>query len=381
MVLEPGQEIPKNSPEFAEEQVGEEMAPPPKDFTSPEAISPFSQPPAPPPQQPLPEKPDLSRSSHGEHSFKRTDTEKPRFFFNSPELVEPQNGQVESLLEALKAVTQESDSQGDRIKYLESALKRERRARELAERRASALSTGNVPPNELNEKEMNGDESLEIPLDSVELMNQQLPNGHISGDEDEILLKPSLSVETLKDSHEAPLQVEEEKEEPVSRLQNKLDLMVKEMSEMKILMESYKRRAEEAEEGRRSLAEMVENIRAGREPHSVPPAFDSQDPTLVGSEPSLSSSPTRNFPGDNADDRGIWKALRRRQMPNGDVAPHDMHDELERTFSNVLQKQRGLPIDQGRMAQSAPYVSMVGVVIIGVGIMTWLNGWQPGGER
>ena len=53
--------------------------------------------------------------------------------------------------------------------------------------------------------------------------------------------------------------------------------------------------------------------------------------------------------------------------------------DLERTVSSVLQQQQQAQGQRGSVAmQSAPYASMVGVVLIGVGLMTWLNGWQRG---
>lgn len=348
---------------------------------SPDPVSPFTQPPMPPPSQPLPDKPDVNRSFRSDsvgQGIRRVDTEKPSSNPDSPTKSEPQNGQIVSLLETLKSVKQESVLQGDRIKHLELALKRERRARESAERRARAFSDGRQSSVQ-NEDGVVEEGAFDPPLDSIELLDQDFPNGHME-DEDgnDNLLRSSASMETLREPNQ-PHRGTEEIDASTSQLQTRLDLMVQEMGELKKAMESYKRRAEDAEEGRQSLAEMVENIRAGRDSQKVR-ELESEDTTLIGSNTNSGESPSsaRGLSNIISGNHGLWTSSSKRQTPNGNVSPEDMQRELERTLSNVLQQQR--PGEHGRIAQSAPYVSMVGVVLIGVGIMTWLNGWQSAGD-
>ena len=347
-----------------------------------DAVSPFSQPPAPPPQQPLPEKPDSARfvtsDLLSQPSLKRVDTERPKSGLSSPTKEIP-SGQIVSLLEALKSAKQEIDSQGSRVKHLELALARERKARELAERRARTLSGSK------DEQEPTGaieEEAFEPPLDTLELMEHDLPNGHAEDDEESRILSRSTSTATLKSAEEIH-QGTVEIDDSTSRLQARIDLMVKEMTDLKMLMESYKHRAEEAEEGRKSLAELVENIRAGRNSTGVMPTAADGDSRSLGNGNiegvADSKVPTRS----NGLDRTSSSSHLHHQLPNGSATLGNMQRELEKTVSNVLQQQRqwGGTGEGGRMVQSAPYVSMVGVVLIGVGIMTWLNGWQPGGEK
>lgn len=172
-------------------------------------------------------------------------------------------------------------------------------------------------------------------------------------------------------------------DDSTSQLQARLDLMVKEMDDLKMLMESYRQRAEDAEEGKRSLSEMVESIRAGRDFKSVLPATKEKDSTLLGNGDVHKAADSKATTRPKGENRSSSSSHLHHQMPNGTAAIEDMHRELEKTVSNVLQQQRqwGGTEEGGRMVQSAPYVSMIGVVLIGVGIMTWLNGWQPGGER
>ena len=226
------------------------------------------------------------------------------------------------------------------------------------------------------------EEALHPPLDSLELIEKDLPNGHIEESEGKDVLSRSLSMATIKaeDIH----QETEDIDASTSRLQARLDLMVKEMDEMKMAMESYKRRAEDAEEGRKSLAEMVESLRAGRALNTVVPAIDDDDSTLLGdSEADSASGPRKHNRSRDTDPAAVSSQPHPPQL-NGSAVVGNIQRELEKTMSNVLQQQQRQwsgSGEGGRMVHSAPYVSMVGVVLIGVGIMTWLNGWQPGGEK
>lgn len=349
--------------------------------TQVDAIAPFSQPPAPPPQQPLPEKPNSARfivpESLSQPSLERVDTERPKSGLDSPTKEIP-SGQIVSLLEALKSAKHEIDSQGSRVKHLETALAQERKARELAERRARTLSDSQ------NGHETNSaseEEALVPPLDTVELIENELPNGHTEDDESKSLSR-SISTATLKGAEDMH-QGTEDIDTSTSRLQARIDLMVKEMDDLKMQVESYKQRAEDAEEGQKSLAEMVESIRAGRDSKSVVPIPNDEGSTLLGNGNVNGASDSKVATRSKGLERSSSSSHLHHQLPNGTTAIGEMHRELEKTVSNVLQQQRqwGGTGDSGRMVQSAPYVSMVGVVLIGVGIMTWLNGWQPGGER
>ena len=346
-----------------------------------DVVSPFSQPPAPPPQQPLPEKPDSARFNMSEPlsqpSLKRVDTERPKSGLSSPTKEIP-SGQIVSLLEALKSAKQEIDSQGSRVKHLEVALARERKARELAERRARTL-LGSQDGHETNG--VVDLEAFEPPLDTLELIEHELPNGHAEHEADSKPLSKSTSTATLKGGEDVQGTVDIDTS--TSRLQARLDLMVKEMDDLKMLMESYKHRAEDAEEGKKSLSEMVESIRAGRDFKNVSPTTNKNESTHLSNgdvdDAAESKAPTYSKGVDCSSSSSHLHP----QLSNGTAAVADMHRELDKTVSNVLQQQRqsGGAGEGVGMVQSAPYVSMIGVVLIGVGIMTWLNGWQPGGER
>lgn len=377
LTLQPGERPPKSPKKHTTEEIKSNGA---HSHSHIDVVSPFSQPPAPPPQQPLPEKPDSARFTIPEplSQLKRVDTERPKSGLNSPTKEIP-SGQIVSLLEALKSAKQEIDSQGSRVKHLEVALAQERKARELAERRARTL----LGSQDVHENGAVKGEAFEPPLDTLELIEQDLPNDHVEDGDDSKPLLRSISTTTLKNAEEKS-QGAVDIDDSTSRLQARLDLMVKEMDDLKMLMESYRHRAEDAEEGQRTLSEMVENIRAGRDPKSALPATKADDSTLLGNG-DVSDAAESEAPESSKElDRSSLSSHVHQQLPNGTAAIEDMHRELEKTVSNVLQQQRqwgGMGGEGGRVVQSAPYVSMIGVVLIGVGIMTWLNGWQPGGER
>lgn len=381
MTLEPGEEPPKSPPKMVTEDKQTNGIHQPTQF---DPISSFSQPPAPPPQQPLPEKPDTGRFSIPESlyqpAFRRAETEKRRSPMTSPTRPEPSSGQIVSLLDALKSAKQEIDSQGDRIKYLDVQLDQERKARELAEKRAHALSGGRLPQeNHETNGAVDAEAGDETPLDSLELADQDLPDGiPENGEVEDSISNSEASISANKDT-EQTRQKTADIDASTSRLQARLDLMVKEMDGMKTLMQSYKHRAEDAEEGRRSLMEMVENIRAGRVPSAVTTASD--DPTSLskGNASKLEGSEDLTVTSVPAERQS--PSSEQRQLPNGAAVTETVQRELEKTLATVLHQQRDGPDGGGRIAHSAPYVSMVGVVLVGVGIMTWLNGWQPGGEK
>lgn len=103
----------------------------------------FSDPPAPPPQQPLPEKPDVARSAHpfepSSPSLKRSNTERPRSVPNASPIRQEPSSQIIKLAEDLANARKELDVQSARMRDLEEMLQKERQAREVAEDLAKRL--------------------------------------------------------------------------------------------------------------------------------------------------------------------------------------------------------------------------------------------------
>jgi hypothetical protein len=324
-------------------------------------VSRFSDPPAPPPQQPLPEKPDLGRSSPTEiamiSSFKRSETARPGSGTGgSP--TNQQSSQILSLVEALSSAKKELDSQGARVKHLEDMLREERSAREGAEERARRLEqSASFKPISIPEQPSNvnhvsgsvtGDTSVEHPAER--------PN------KEETAGIPVLSEGAIPGAEE---------------LQSRLNQMVAEMDKMKQDMQKFQQRAEAAEANaastRASLAEMIERLREENE-EAAEAAEAAQREVLPGSSTSQPSSTMKNSKlgaTNISSSKTLTKS--RSNMPNGHLrTPSKLPENLERAVATVLRTDT----DGQLLAQSAPYASMLGVVLIGVGLMAYLNSWQ-----
>ena len=343
--------------------------------------SPLFQPPAPPPQQPLPEKPDKVYSvladASIQHPFKRFEPERPRSTVNSsPVKSESSSSQILSLVEALTSAKREIDSQGDRVKQLEDLLRQERKARESAEERAKRLLDRSRGLSGMENGNLEG--AFDPPNETTSSEDKRQPNGYEADDERKRLGRRSPKSRSSPPSpspSELDLVQHETKavDASTSRLQQRLELMIKEMDEMKTQMESYKHRAEAAEENSTSLAAMVERIRKGEiDAKSATPNAEKRK----GSEMSIQTD-AQSLPNGHARSSDAESSSGTSKSPsllNG--APvqssKDEHDHRETVITTMAQSS----YRNDRLVQSAPYASMLGVVLIGVGIMTYLNGWQ-----
>lgn len=302
-----------------------------------EHVSRFADPPAPPPQQPLPEKPDSSKPSPVTTSFtnllKRNDTAKqPNSTSHSP--TNPQSSQMLSLIEALSIAKKELDSQGARVQQLEDMLEQERSARKEAEEKARRLEQhATSRPVSMAEEE------LQTPI------QQQKP-------------EPDLPQATNTDT---------ELDARTKHLQQNLEQVLGDMQRLKSDVDKFQQRAETAEtdaaHARNSLAEMIDKIReenaqAESSSQRSLEQEDAQEAEKGGAEPNESTSKTM---------------VKSRPQPNGHIGAPRLPEQLERAVATVL---RNRSDDPDALAQSAPYVSMLGVVLIGVGLMAYLNSWQ-----
>ncbi|KAF3004031.1 hypothetical protein E8E13_000673 [Curvularia kusanoi] len=305
----------------------------------------FSDPPAPPPQQPLPEKP--SNAS----SLKRSDTERPKTA--SPVRSDLQ---MSTLTEALNNAKKEIETQSLRLRDLESLLTEERRAREDAEERANRLERESIKESEHSEvveEAETADETV-----ATETGNTDLEDGSASPAAD-----------------------------TTARLQHRLETMMLEMNEMKLQMERYRERAEAAESDRKSLAEMIETIR--------------KDNAKSGSSRRRSRSgidKTRDISGAGADgsedrdgaeegeiviikDRGVDEdsaGTQSRSVSQQNGHAGDGETKSSSKPSNALSIQRHSSADL--MYHGGPVGAIVTVVAIGVAVMAMLNQY-PKAER
>lgn len=316
-----------------------------------DSFSRFSDPPAPPPQQPLPEKPDaVPRNGVDAISpLKRADTEKPKIgSANSP--VSRESSQILSLIEALSSAKRELESQGARVKELENLLLHERHARESAEEKAK-----DVEPYPLT----NGDESEStITIAPPPESTQEDAIEHA-------VLEKSFPSGTSNDTTDSAFQKSDKSSDVQNQqLQHRLDAVMKEMEEMRHQVAMYKDRADNAEsetlETRKSLAEMIESLRRERTENGevVSPKGKSHQPTKPGEI--IDGVKGSTTPFISKDGKITWSASKSPQMKEVDGA--------SAAFTAQQQK--------NTLEQSSPYASMLGVVLLGVGLMAYLNGWQ-----
>ena len=327
--VKPGQDFPKAPVDLFQ-------SPPVFNGVSPhrEHVSPFSQPPAPPPQLPLPEKPDVPPSLSPDRptsgSPKRSETDR---FMPINGKIDPASSQILQLVDALSSAKKEIDNQDIRVRQLEEQLRQERRARESAEERMRTFLEN------LHKPRSDADETASVASEITVIAENQ----------------EEVDSEESRDSKYVTTSA--------TRLQERLDSLLREMGELRDQMEVYKRRAEKAEEEKSSLADMVEQIRT-------------KDAQADKRSPSLQRVKSK--------DSGLWTsangALTKQTNGSG---KHDQAMNGSADTSTPRQKRlqdlatAAMSIQRdGKFAQSAPYASIIGVVLIGVGIMAYLNSWQ-----
>jgi len=287
----------------------------------------------------------------------------------------------------LNSAQKELSTQGVRLHEMEETLRKERQARSLAEARASQLESAKLIPGT------------------------------------EATVSTSLGAVTK----ERALEETSEEDDVPARVQAKLDLMRAEMEGMRAQMERYRQRAEnaeaESEKDRKTLTEMVKAIRqredsaasTGREKREqhigkqrdegllAREDNDSVSHIGVGNDPSMHEATEDNSEGsiildllDGAQGSGVpdsRQGTRRRSIANANGTMTGPLSRLKPASSkeSIVLKSKSpgasealvsttstasSPLPQGAFMQSAPYASMLGVVLLGVGMMAYLNGWQ-----
>lgn len=311
----------------------------------------FSGPPAPPPQAPLPEKPDIARALADpviQPLLRRSDTARPDLLNYSPTRTD-YSGDILRLCEELKLAKGELSTQSERMKALEDELAQEKSARQSAEERAQRSEHGDG-------------ERRDSPTD----------DGHPS---------------TAGGSGERSLL-------PPHELQIQLDRLNASMDEMKQQMEAYRTRASVAEaerdEARQSLAEMVEQKRRENVQNTVKP------PASPTSKQSRSAKRQLWVDGKSSDANGHAVAPIPRSPTSEHMLEHagiaqgqPITPEQARILKDFLTKEvlassPALHTNDGNNAllhYGLPYGSFAAVVLLGYVAMTWINGWPPKVER
>ncbi len=311
----------------------------------------FSDPPAPPPQQPLPEKPEITRPHEPPSpSLKRSNTERPRSVPNGSPVRQEPTSQIITLVEALASAKKE-------IRDLEEMLQKERQARELAEEAAKRLELQSEPRTnghaKVNSEGSVIEEAFEPPSEPIEPQEEEAPAPEADVIKADIV-DPDLADNstTLRDKRIEAMQVD--------------------VQELRDQVESLKHRAETAEAERdtnqKTLAEMVEKIRSEEEARrsllterARSPASHVAQNNLLDSKHELLKEP-------------IGPLLEKVGLLNGSPVGASENSQLGHPAVGTLSK---TGTRDPLVYQTTPYASMLGVVLLGMGIMAYLNGWQP----
>ncbi|WPH01767.1 Hypothetical protein R9X50_00461900 [Acrodontium crateriforme] len=305
----------------------------------------FSEPPAPPPQAPLPEKPDVLRALADpiiQPLLRRNETARPALANDSPTRND-HSSDILRLCEELKLAKGELSNQSARMRTLENELAQERTARESAEERAQRLLERRDSP------------TTSCPPDSV-------------GDDDNDRTVPATFSPDL---------------------QQQLDRLHATMDEMKQQVESYRRRAETAESERdkaqKSLSEMVEEKRK-ENAHRETPISPSKSPKSLKNSTAILDAKPFEVNG--------HAILPKSESPTGETLferagvenGHPITAEQAKILTEMLSREvlnlhNSGDGDENPIAYyTRPYGSAAAVVLLGFLVMTWVNGW-PKVER
>ncbi|KAI9671626.1 MAG: hypothetical protein M1829_004631 [Trizodia sp. TS-e1964] len=328
--------------------------------------SPFHSPPAPPPKLPLPVKSEVSKPYPPQTPprLNRSDTERPKLSGNLSSGDSDASYQILSLAEELAASKKEVESKSARVRDLEDLLVRERKARESAEDRARRL-------------EVESGCLHEIVKDDKRSFQSNFSSGTLHDD-------IGIGVKENKDG-KRQLPVEEDIDDmwddslnidaSTLRLQKRLDKMVNDMNEMKQLMEQYRCRAVDAEKERdstrSSLAELVQKIRKDEMERDIK-GQESKALTEFGINTLIQPL---QLPKDSYKRMGN-QAVIINGNPGGPVNISELR-KLATSTAALATSRSSL----GPRYQISPYASIFTVVILGVGLMAFLNNDWPKAEN
>lgn len=293
----------------------------------------FSEPPAPPPQQPLPAKPDVAKALADpviQPLLQRSHTARPPVLANnSANRADPSQALL-VLTSELKLAKEQIPRLEDRVKNLEQALQAEKILRETAEERADVL-----------EKLSRKDSGL-------------LSNGEVHEPFDTTITDAN-SITTDDELH---IQLE--------RLRATVD-------EMKQHMESYRRRAETAEaerdESRKTLAEMIEEKRnANTEAERVA----AKHATITASHNSLAQKITKEHQPSTEGTVALTALLEK----VGIDADQPLSKQQAASLQQLLNEQNQLDSGNRLSYHGIPHACALSTVVIGLALMHYLNGWE-----
>ncbi|KAL2150208.1 hypothetical protein VTH82DRAFT_7884 [Thermothelomyces myriococcoides] len=326
----------------------------------------FSEPPAPPPSQPLPEKPDSARGEPP--SLKRGSTERQKVSSSSPIRQDNNLNQILLLTEALNNAKKELDTHTARVRDLEEMLSKEREARLHAEDMIQKME-------EAKQSKING--SVDTPL----------VNGHSELDS---AFDPHPEQTQAPEAEKPPAGPAEENvpteadkaEALAAAFQAKIDAMALEMNSLREQLEAFRLRAEKAEAerdaDRKTLAEMVAQIRQrdeeDRKREAERRARSASRARRRRSSRGEKAAPEMNGSADVLSTAELDEPSEKSLDAAAAHTPSETSAAKQGGGALAVQAQ---PSQEPALIQTLPYASMFGVVLLGMGLMAYLNGWQP----
>lgn len=310
----------------------------------------FSDPPAPPPQQPLPEKPAAGSMKRG--------AERPSPGATGASPIRQENtSQVKELIEALNIAKRDFDSQSVRMRELENMLQKEREARELAEDLARRLEeNANV--------HMNGNAKSSEP----------------ASDETTLETPSAKADEPTPAVTEAPQPEDDSAAETATQLQTRIDHMEGQMKEMTESLREWQERCKVAEaerdDDRKTLAEMVIQLRAEEARRSATKEKSRSRSRKGRAEDLKSESIESTSPTNPNSIQHVPAKTQSDGAASEDETTQDATPAPSEAKTAVNLRRSG-PSSEQHLQAGLPYASMVGVVLIGMGLMAYINGWQP----
>jgi hypothetical protein len=349
----------------------------------------FMDPPNPPPQAPLPEKP---QDAPNNAFIRRSDTERPKLangpLTGSSKSDSTAASQITTLSEALIMAKKDMDDQSKKLRDLQDLLVKERVRREDAEARADKL-----------EKEQRG---------SSTTSTDETPNG--------IVVKPHVKEEavTTPIEEDPNSEIGHKKREPekvdesaTAKLQRRLDLVLAELREIKESSERWKHEKEQAERERDeerkeklTLREMIETQRNVEKERT-----EKKNSRQRGFGPWRKNSDGKREAATNSTSEGVFEpsatgvdaavdnlfepetsvARTDSNLTAGPMSPHNLSLSMNgHAEQSLLWQADGKPavihLDRRQLVQAAPYLSAMSVVLIGVAVMALVNK-MSGNER
>ncbi|KAA8630396.1 PRO45 [Sordaria macrospora] len=330
-------------------------------FKSDNSKTRFSEPPAPPPSQPVPEVPSVARASDAP-SLKRGITERPK---SHPFPKDANVNQVMQLTEALNMAKNELDSNSARVRDLERMLNEEREARLQAEilMQKMAVSQQAVTNGTSVAALTNGHSELEKAFEPPTEQSQANNSSALGGVEPKKSSKPETSnIEAM-----------------AAAFQARIESMTTEMKGLREQLEAFRNRAEQAEAerdaDRKTLSQLILQIRQRDEKEQQAAARKSRSSSRGRSRQGKQEKEAEQaLPKANgAAVTGPTQSDGSSEDQAEEVPSLALTDTLKPSSSSALV----YPHQDRALIQAMPYVSVLGVVLIGMGMMAYLNGWQP----